>query len=746
MSDKPAADGRMTTAMGPLELAVYRRDFKASLAYHRHVASVAARRELEAAAKAAQEEIMKGANARGGVAAAKAPRGSDRLRGSPTIDDDDVERHVEASTPGRAAARLLLARMFDLNPTLASAFREGSPVVVVEIPDRALLARASHQWQDALGLEMMDFADIARLSDSVKREDQDALQIVVQEPVAAKDRSAADTRAFNAVQLALPVIAICPQASGHISKVLIDAATYRLVLPPIDASVITRVISVATGKRCRTTLQEKLVREISLHELLLGVRFDRTPAECVAALERLAESKSAKKESRDLTLDQLHGVDEAVDWAKSMIRDLESWRRGEIGWDAIDSGVIFDGPPGTGKTTLARVISAESGMNLVAVTFAQWQGSGDGHLGHLLRAMRKDFDEARAKAPCIFFVDEIDSFPSRESLGQHERAYVTAVVDGFIAEVDGIGTGGTAGPPGASSKHGIIFIGATNDATRCDPAIVRSGRFNRIIRIGLPGLEDIEKMLRVRLRGDLAGEDLEEIALLALGSTGADIERIVKDGRRIARHAERALMLADLRVAITGDDDVAPELLARMAVHEAGHTLVTVIEEGPEGVHAVLGGTGDSAGFMASVNPARNAGTAEDCRRLLRRVLAGRAAEELVYGAGGNGVGGVAERSDLAVATRIAAAMCGSFGHSGPHPLVFLADYRDTSEIISSFYMREFVQKELDAALRQARALLAKHRAALDAAARLLLLKRRITGTEVASMIEASALVPETVG
>jgi cell division protease FtsH len=738
MSEKRTDDDYAisSASMGPLELAVYRRDFKASLAYQRHVAAVTARRELEAAAKAAQEQVMKAAGARGGPTAANTTRGSlDRLRNSPRFgdsEDDDVERNVEAPTPGRAAARLLLARLFDMNTALVSGFSAGSPVVVIEVADRSMLARVAHQWQDALGLEALTFTDIARLSDSVKREEQDALQIVVQETVAVKDRPAADTRAFNAVQLALPIIAICPQPSGYLSKVLIDAATHRLTFPQIDASLIARVISVATGRRCRTILPDNIVREIGLHELLLAVRFDRTPDDCLAALKKLADSKMAKKGSRDLTLDQLHGLDEAIDWAKAMIRDLDSWRRGEIPWDDVDAGVIFDGPPGTGKTTLARVIAAESGLSLVSATLAQWQGSGEGHLGHLLRAMRKDFDAARAKAPCIFFIDEIDSFPARGSITHSYKDYVTEVVNAFIEQLDGIG-----------GRQGLIFIGATNDVSRCDPAIIRSGRLNRIIRIGLPDPPAIEKMLRVRLRGELAADGLDEIALLALGSTGADIERIVKDARRIARHAERDLILTDLRAAITGDDDVPDELLARMAFHEAGHTLVTVLETGSDGIYAVLGGTADSAGFMASLHTKRDAGTAEDCRRLLRRVLAGRAAEEIVYGAGGNGVGGVAERSDLAVATRVAAAMCGSFGHSGPHPLVFLADYRDTAEIISSFYMREYVHKELDAALRQAKALLSKHRAALDEAARLLLLKRRITGTEVAGMIDSFARVPE---
>jgi cell division protease FtsH len=139
---------------------------------------------------------------------------------------------------------------------------------------------------------------------------------------------------------------------------------------------------------------------------------------------------------------------------------------------------------------------------------------------------------------------------------------------------------------------------------------------------------------------------------------------------------------------------------------------------------------------MASLNPARNAGTAEDCHRLLRRILAGRAAEEIRYGAGGYGVGGV-EDSDLAIATRIAAGMVGSFGHSGPHPLVYLADYRDTEEILSSTYLRVTVQKELDVALNAAKRMLAANRAVLREAANRLLAKGRIDGEEVRRMLEA---------
>jgi AAA+ superfamily predicted ATPase len=723
----------IATGMGPLELAVYKADWMVSRRYLRHVADVAMQRELEAAAKAAQDEILKTAGKRFDRAAAadqaahKPKSGFAALRRAVPDMDDDEERDIDAPTPGRIAARLLLARLFDAAPGSIASLRAGSPVITVDVPDAAIFSRVSHQWKSALALESLASVDLAQLSDRAKREDYDLIYLATGDTLSAKEAPVAEARAFNAIQLALPVLAFSPGARTHLSKALLDAATHSLTLPTIDATVIARVIRIVTGRPFRSVLPQRVVADTGIHELILSVRFDRSPEECVAHLVRLAEAKDSRRGSRDLSLDELHGIDEGVAWARATILDIEAWRRGEIAWDAIDAGMVLNGPPGTGKTTFAKVFAAESGLPLISATLAKWQGSGEGHLGHLLRAMRRDFDEARSKSPAIMFVDELDSFPNRAGVLHSHRDYVVEVVNGFIESLDGV-----------AGRQGLIFIGATNDVLRCDPAIVRAGRLNCIIQVRLPRAEDLEKMMRVRLRGRLADQPIDQVALLAVGSSGADVERIVKDAARAARHAERQLTVDDLRRAVTGEDDIRDDILDRVSVHEAGHIVVHVVHNGPAAVRAVIGGTTEKAGFVAWQAPAASAGTAAECRRTLQGLLAGRAAEEIELGAGGNGAGGSAQ-SDLGQATRLAAAMVGSYGHSGPHPLLYVGDHRQTGEILDHAYLRTAAHEELSAAYGEARRILQERRVALREVARRLRIHRRIDGSEVAEILEKFA-------
>jgi cell division protease FtsH len=725
--------------MGPLELAVFKSDWMSSRIYRRHVAEDAAQRKIQAVGGTVQDGIAGSAGPKsdpsqpsGGRNPAASGFAGRRWPNRDVDEEDDrpAERDVEAPTPGRIAARLLLARLFDRNPAVMKSFLSAAPVVVVEVPDRALHSRIAHQWKNALSLEHLRFVDIARMSDGIRREDYDAIEAVFNDPLPPKDRPAADNRAFAAVQLALPVLAITPAAESHLSKVLADAATHRLTLPPIDAALIGRVVRIVTGGRCTAALPEEAVAQIGLHELLLAVRFDRTADECVGNLLRMARGKTAKAGARDLSLDQLHGLDEAVEWARSVMLDLEAWKRGDIAWDAIDAGVVLDGPPGTGKTLFAKLASESFGIPMVAATLAKWQGSGEGHLGHLLRAMKKDFDEARAKAPAVFFIDELDSFPDRATVTHSHRDYVVEVVNSFIEQVDGL-----------QGRQGLIFIGASNDVSRCDPAIVRAGRLNRIIRVRLPSPADIEKMMRVRLRGDLQDESIEEISLLAIGSTGADVERIVKDARRYARQQERALAVSDLRRAVLGrHDDLSGEMLERAATHEAGHIVVAVIHGGPEDIHAVVAGGAGSAGFVAAKNREPEAGTLEEYRKVLQALLAGRAAEEILCGAAGDGCGG-SRSSDLAIATRTAAALVGSFGHAGPHPLLFVAEHHHTDAIMDHAYLRAAAHQELAAAFEEAKRILDEHREALEEVALWLRSRGRIDGFQVAEILKRSGAV-----
>jgi cell division protease FtsH len=733
-SKQPAAAAALRKAssnqMGPLELAAYQSDWKASQAYHRHVEHVASRRELEARAGAGQDEIInisgRKAN-RAAVAGVDQGRGFAALRAPISdIDDEDApERDVEASTPGRVAARLLLARLFDRNPSVLREFHAASPVVIVDVPDRAMHGRIAHQWKAVLALTKLRLIDFSKLSDSTKRQDYDAVFAVSNNALSLTDRGAADQRAFAAIQLALPILAITPSAESHLSKVLLDAAAYRLMLPPIDAALISRVIRIVCGKPYRQGIPDQAAAQIGLHELLLAVRFDRTPAQCVERLLQLVAAKTAKRGSRELSLDELHGLDEAVAWAKSTIVDLEAWRRGEVGWDAIDAGVVLDGPAGTGKTTFAKVAADAMRLPLITATLAKWQASGEAHLGHLLRAMRKDFDEARSKPDgAVVFIDELDSFPNRATLTHSHKDYVIEVVNAFIEQLDGL-----------QGRQKLIFIAATNDVRRCDPAIVRAGRLNRIINVRLPGPSDIEKMMRVRLRGDLMDEALEEMSLLAIGSTGADVERIIKDSRRHARQEERPLCVADIRRAILGrTEELSPQELERAAVHEAGHILLSVVHGGPDDIHAVVAGSRVSSGFVVSRNRQPSAGTLDEYRRMMQGLLAGRAAEEIEFGAAGSGSGS-SEASDLSQATQIAAALIGSYGHAGPHPLLYLGERHRTDLILDHAYLRTAAHQELAGALDEARRVLLEHRDALKEVAERLRKRGRIDGHEVEQVL-----------
>lgn len=300
---------------GALETWVYRTDWKSAHAYRRHVTDLLAGRESDGRA--------------GRVGA-----GFAALRSS-VADDDEYEAPENdpfVPTPGRIAARLLLARLFDRHPDVLVRFGTTAAIVVVDVPDGGLHERIVRNWKQVLRLEASNLIDIGKLTDRTRRDRHFGIHAVFKEPLTPKTRPAADEKAFAAVQFALPILAITPGAESHLSKVLVDAATDRLTMPPIDADLIRKVVRIVTGRRCTTLLPDEIVARTGLRELLMAIRFDRSPAECIDILVGLAQAKVTKLGSRDISLDELHGLDEAVDWARSTIA---TWRRG--------SGVRSDG-------------------------------------------------------------------------------------------------------------------------------------------------------------------------------------------------------------------------------------------------------------------------------------------------------------------------------------------------------------------------------------------------------------------
>lgn len=747
--DSVAASDDMTPSknvagMGPLELEVYRDDWRDAAQFRLRAALVKAMKRRGAVPK------------NGGKGRKTAPStASDRLSFSQLnrrhaielLDDDEVETLPDRPRPGPAypvtaakvAARLLLAHLFDGRKDALDRLKLAAPVVTIDVAERDLLQAVIGNWQNVLFPEGVRVTNTGNLG---RREDFDMVCLTMTQARKTKDTSEFEKEALSALCLGLPFVAISPDAESHLPAVVLKSDPIRLALPPIDARIVALAIRVVTGRPCRELLEEDAASLLTATDLSIGIRFDRSPEECLAQLKRLVGLKRVPASFRDISLDDLHGMSEAVSWAKSVITDLKMWKAG-MPWSAIDAGACLEGPPGVGKTTLPMAMqrsAAEQGikLELASCSHSQFQGAGEGHLGHFLREMTNFFASARAKPrPILVFIDECDSFADRSKLRHSHADYVTACVNGLISELDGI-SGGREGA--TSSREGLILLGASNDLSRCDPAILRSGRLNRIIRIGLPDVTDLEKMYRFRLQGRLLHHDLQEICMLSVGSTGADVERIVKDALRIARHASRDLMLSDLRAVISPEEDRDFDTQRRVAIHEAGHILMDVLNFGaPESVFASIVAVGQRGGATVRTKSPPFAGTYSDYRLRLETLIAGRTAESLLLPEHSHGSGG-RRGSDLHLLTTTAAAMVGSLGLAGPAPLLFFGPLDDTEELMTYPEVRRAAHEELQKAAESCLAKLTAHRPVLEAIVKILLQARRIDGLAVADLLARSGI------
>lgn len=641
--------------------------------------------------------------------------------------DDDSEAALDRASLDPAtlreckvsniAARLLVARLFDLHPRLLQTIHLERGVVVLDVPDT--------DWIQKVGsmLPRIVFGRKPRLitlDEEYPGAGCDAVYFI-EDTAVRKDKERYRRAALEALALPLPFIAISPVGASYLPDCLLKAATAHPTFPPLDATAIMRTIRIVTGQRCVDTIDTALVSKLDATTLIIAVRFGRSPDQCVAELKRQVALKDQTKQSREIALHDLHGLGEAQVWAESAITDIAAWKRGDIAWSAVSSAVALEGSPGTGKTQFAKSFAAEVGFNLIVASYAKWQSADQGHLGHTLRAMNKDLETARAQAPSVLFIDEIDSFPDRAKLTHSYRDYTIDVVNALLEQLDGL-----------AGREGVIVIGASNDLSRCDPALLRAGRFETIARIDLPNLDELEAMLRVRLGDDLRSTSIHSLAELALGMTGADIESIVRNARRTARRDDRPLRIEDLRNALVPEDDRTPESRWRTCVHEAAHILVDVIHFGPDDLFATTTMTKGRGGRSVRTQIKKTAGTLENYRKRLEVILAGYVGEQVVLGTSSHGAGG-SEISDLAYATRLAGDMVASLGLLGS--LTYFGPCGSVQEFLRYGEVRAAVAKELRAAEQSCRALLASRRGALEAVAQQLSDNGRIDGRGVGLLL-----------
>ena len=412
----------------------------------------------------------------------------------------------------------------------------------------------------------------------------------------------------------------------------------------------------------------------------------------------------------------------------------------------IPKGVLLVGPPGTGKTLMAKAVAGEAGVPFYAISGSDFV---EMFVGVGASRVRDLFAEAKKNCPCIVFIDEIDAVARQRGAGMgggHDEREQT--LNQLLVEMDGFGV-----------NESIIVMAATNRVDILDPAILRPGRFDRKIYVGLPDVRGREAILRVHARNKPLGDDvdLEETARTTAGFSGADLENLLNEAAiDAAKDSREYLVQSDIRKAFVRVG-IGAEKKSRVisdkdkritAYHEAGHAILFHVLPDVGPVHTVsIIPTGVGAAGYTMPLPERD-DAFETRGRMLQEImvdLGGRIAEELVFDDITTGAS-----QDIKMATKTARAMVTRYGMSERLGLV---SYEEDNEVFigrdleKTINYSENVASAIDDEVRRiiagcygkARQLIETHRGVLESCAALLLEKEKITRREFEALFETPA-------
>ena len=452
-----------------------------------------------------------------------------------------------------------------------------------------------------------------------------------------------------------------------------------------------------------------------------------------------SNAKVYVKSSEGIRFSDVAGEDEAKENLTEIVDYLHNPNKYKEVGAAMPKGVLLVGPPGTGKTMLAKAVAGESNVPFFSMSGSEFV---EMFVGMGAAKVRDLFKQAKEKAPCIVFIDEIDAIGQKRQnnvAGNDEREQT---LNQLLTEMDGF-----------EENSGVIILAATNRPESLDPALTRPGRFDRRVPVELPDLQGRESILRVHAKKvKIAGDvDFSKIARMASGASGAELANIVNEAAlRAVRAGRKSVTQADLEesieVVIAGYQKKNAILTDKekliVAYHETGHALVAALQNHSAPVQkiTIVPRTSGALGYTMQVDEGNHyLLSQEELENKIATLTGGRAAEELIFHSASTGAS-----NDIEQATKLARAMITQYGMSKDFDMVALEAVQnrylggDASLACSAETQAEIDKQVVDLVKGQhqkALKLLEENRSKLNEIAKYLYEKETITGDEFMSIL-----------